>query len=115
MFGHAHVNTDGVLRYVLPIERGILDGFSGTEDAHASGPGSSSHVLAFLVSKLVEVADAGDRFSEVPDFVIGNAADTAEQIFTELIERVSIGRAKANARYHHSFAIRPFGNHIGVV
>ena len=69
VFGHADVDADGRAVDVFPIEAGVGDGLVGAEDADAAGAGAAADFLAFLVAKLVEVADPRQRGAEIADLV----------------------------------------------
>ena len=108
VFGHADVDADGRAVDVFPVEARIGHGLVGAIDADAAGAGAAANLLAFLIAKLVEVADPGHGWPKIADLVGRHAATAFQQGLAKLGQGIAVRRGKTHAGNHHPLMIRPF-------
>ena len=97
---------------VFPVEPGVGHGLLGRVDGDAAGPGAAADVFFLLIAQFVEVADAGDGFADIADFVVRDAAAAGEQVFAEFGQIVPIRGGQADPGDDNPVVIRSGGNHV---
>ena len=108
MLGHAHVDAHRRAVDVLPVESRVGHRLVGQKDADAAGAGSAADLFAFLITKLVEVADPRQGGAEIAGFVGLNAALPLQQGLTKLGQGVPVRRGKSHPGNHNPLMIWPF-------
>ena len=97
VLGDAEVDADAGLIDFVPVEAGVAERFTGTENGDRPYAGANTEFLPLLPLGGIEVTHPGGVLAHMAYVDFGDAGLAGEQVGPELTQRIAVGGGEAEA------------------